>query len=254
MIDELFSQLGYSKKEIQVYLALAEQGKTTASVISKVTKIPRATVYTILDSLINRGAALSEHVSSKTLFLASPPASFCREIDREREEINGKEKAAKELARVLTPYLKNVETSLPRLNSLEGQRNIDNFLYEALPEWRKSTAATGDFTLWGYQDHTFVQEYRRWHDHLWKTKSSKERIRLFSNPSDIEKELLHKIPNREVRALPEGVHFKSSIWLYGDFIFMAMTRERPHYAFHIRNEMFASNLRTIFQLLWNARF
>ena len=254
MIDELFSKLGYSKKEIQVYLALAEQGKTSASIISKQTKIPRATVYTTLDSLLNRGVVTSEHTSGKTLFVASPPSAFSREVDRERDELDGKEKAAKDLANAISPYLKNVAISMPRMNFIEGKRNIDNFLYDMLPTWRQSIADSSDYTLWGYQDHTFVQEYRKWHDHLWKTKSPKEKIRLFSNPSSIEHELLHKIPNREVRALPEGVHFRSSIWLYGDYILMAMTRERPNFAFHICNEMFASNLRTIFQLLWKARF
>lgn len=77
-----------------------------------------------------------------------------------------------------------------------------------------------------------------------------EKIHLFSNPSSIEKELVHKINRREVRRLPAEYDFKSSIWLYGDYIFMAITRQKPHIAVHIRNDIFASNLRAIFKILW----
>lgn len=254
MIEELFGKLGYSPNETKIYSRLVECDKATASDLSKNTKIPRATVYTVLDSLIERGVVTHEKSGGKSFFVAAPPSALSREVEIQREVLDERSKIAKDLAKALTPHFRKVEHSIPRLNFVEGKRNIETLLYEYLPEWRRSTGEVGDFTLWGYQDHTFVEEYRRWHDHLWRTRSTKEKIYLFSNASNIEKELLHKVPMREVRALPEGTLFRSSIWLYGDYILIAMTRERPHFAIHIKNDIFAANLRAIFQLLWRARF
>lgn len=254
MFETLFTQLNYSNREAEVFLMLLEHGKASATQISKQTKIPRATVYTILDALLERGVISIERNDHKTFYQANALSSLNREIDRVKDELESKEKVVIELIKTLTPHLKKSDHSLPKLNFLEGKRSIESFMYDSLPEWRKSNAQVGDYTLWGYQDHTLVEEYRKWHDHLWKTRSPKERIYLFSNPSNVEKELLHKIPMREVRAIPEGIQFKSSIWLYGDYIFMIMSREKPHFAVHIKNDMFASNLRTIFQLLWKAKF
>lgn len=254
MLAKYFQEFGFNEKEEKVYLSLAELGKATAGVLSKKTNIPRATVYSVLESLSTKGVISQEQTRGTTLYVAGGPSVFLRLIETEREKLQEREKMAQELAEFLEPYFKGTQYSIPKLQFFEGRQNIENMLYDYLPIWRESYTKMKDFTLWGYQDHTFVEQYRKWHEFLWRTKNEKEKICLFSNPSDIEKELDHKIPNREVRPLPQGVQFSSSIWIYGEYIVMAITRQKPHYAFQLKDTVFASNLRTIFQLLWKAKF
>jgi len=252
MLEQLLTQLGLNTKEPAVYLGVAELGRATAGAISKRCKMPRATVYLTLEALIERQVIDRERTHSSTLFFLRNPSSFLRNVESEKNALVEKERAAKEVIDLISPYLNNSEYAIPRLQFFEGRQKIENMLYEYLPEWRRSYANLKDWTLWGYQDHSFVEQYRRWHDHLWATANPKEHICLFSNPSDIEKELVYRVPQREVRPLPEGFQFSSSIWLYGDYILMAMTRQTPHYALHLKDAVFAANLRTIFQLLWRA--
>ncbi len=253
MLHKYFEELGFSDKEEKVYLVLAELGKATASAISKRTSIPRATVYTVLDDLVKKGVVSQEQTRGSSLFVVNNPSAFVRLIEQQREELDKKTKTAADLVTLLAPYLKSTGFSVPKLQFFEGKHNVETMLYDYLTEWRESYARTEDYTLWGYQDNTVVEEYRKWHEHFWKTKSPQEHIRLYSNTSDLEKELRQKISNREVRPLPAGTQFSSSIWIYGEYIIMLATRQKPHYAYHLKDVVLASNLRAIFQLLWNAK-
>lgn len=253
ILNDYFATLGFKPKEQQTYLALAEAGKTTASMLSKKTGIPRATVYTVLDVLNSKGVVSQDHSGGSTFYRLNNTSSLLRLIDREREALEHKKDTAMELIDLLDPYLKNTQYSIPKLQFFEGKGNIETMLYDYLPEWRESILSH-DKTLWGYQDHTVVEEYRKWHELLWKTSGEGEKIFLFSNASDLEKELDHKFAHREVRQLPDDIRFSSSIWLYGDYLIMLMTRQKPNYAFQIMDPVFAANLRAIFRLLWKARF
>jgi hypothetical protein len=146
--------------------------------------------------------------------------------------------------------MKTHEADLPEIQVFEGRREVEAMMFDYLPEWRSSMERTSDLTLWGYQDNQVVKTFERWHRHLWKTMETSERICLFSNRSDYEKELLLKVRGREVRPLPDGTEFSSSIWLYGEYILMGMTRDRPFFVVMIREKMLAANLRAVFKLLW----
>ena len=252
MVSTDFETLGFSSREQRVYVALVETGKCSATSLSKRVRMPRATLYSVLDSLLEKGVISREPIRGSRLFLPNNLTSLKRIVDRETELLEAKKSAADELMRVLGPNFKNSKEVQPKLQFFEGQQNIENMLYEYLPIWRESYSRVSDYTLWGYQDHTFVESYRRWHDFMWATRQTEEKICLFSNSTDIEKELQLKIPNREVRLLPKGAHFSSSIWVYGDYIVMAVTGEKTHYAYHLKDPRFAGNLATIFSLLWNA--
>lgn len=250
MLEESLAKLGFSTKERRVYSALVDSGRASAGALCKRVNLPRATVYSILSSLVERGVVSEDHSRGTTIFTVNSPDVFRRIVDEERADLAAKTEAAKDLEKMLEPLLKKSIFTLPKLQFFEGKQNIENMLYQYLPEWRQSMVQVGENTEWGYQDPTFVEHYRKWHDYLWRTMGPKEKIKLFSNASDVEKEIGHKISGREVRALPKGVQFASSIWIYGEYIIMASTREKPHYAYQLKDSVFGSNLRTIFQLLW----
>lgn len=254
MLNELFARLGFTEKEFTVYLALAESGKSAATVLSKRTRIPRATLYAILESLTERGVITRENTSSTTLFRANGPESFTRMVQHQRDEVEERSRAAKQLGELLTPYMKETQYSIPKIQLYEGKPSIESMLYEYLPLWRESYGRVGNDTLWGYQDPTFVESYLRWHNHMWETRGPNERICLFSNREHLKEEVSRSIDRREVRALPAGIEFSSSIWIYGEYIVMGMTRSKPHWCVQMKDAVFSANLRAIFQLLWQATF
>lgn len=254
LLANSLEQLGFDEKEQAVYLALTDLGRVSPTVLAKRTNIPRATLYAVLESLSDKGVVAREQGGRTTFYLASNPIALLRLVEREREAVKAKESVAQELVDYLLPLAQGKDRTIPKLQIFEGATSVENMLYDYLPLWRESYSRVGDFTLWGYQDPTFVESYLKWHHHMWESRDPRETIHLFSNAADLEQELSHRIPKREVRALPAGVVFRSSIWIYGDYIVLGMTRQNPHYVVQIKDEIFGSNLRTIFELLWKAKF
>ncbi|MFN8389006.1 MAG: helix-turn-helix domain-containing protein [Bdellovibrionota bacterium] len=254
MLTKSFQTLGFGDKEQQVFLALVEAGKASATALSKQTKLPRATLYAVLETLLEKGVISRDPLRGSRLFIPNKLTAINRLVEQHREQLAEKEAAAADLIESLAQSFRKSEYAAPKLQFFEGRQNIENMLYEYWPVWRESYSRSSNYTLWGYQDHTFVESYRKWHLEMWASRGTEEKIRLFSNTADIEKELHHQIPHREVRALPKGVQFSSSMWIYGDYIVMAVTGKPTHYAYQIKDPLLAGNLRTIFELMWNARF
>lgn len=55
MIEKTLKELGFSEKEILIYLALVKEKNASVLKISKNTKLPRSTVYDLLEKLIQKG-------------------------------------------------------------------------------------------------------------------------------------------------------------------------------------------------------
>lgn len=78
------------------------------------------------------------------------------------------------------------------------------------------------------------------------------KVCFFSNPAESEKKMQKKYPERIVKTLPGNEGFDSSLWICGDYIIMARTRERPHYLVEIRDPVLARNQRQLFKNLWEV--
>jgi DNA-binding MarR family transcriptional regulator len=256
MIEQHFHNLGISQTGGQVFLALAELGKSTPAVLAKRCKLPRSTVYTALASLESRGLVTQEQTSHGALYLANQPEAFLRAVNRERAELESKlsekESSAQELINLVQPYFQSKNYSVPKLQFFEGRANVEAMLYDNCFEWQKSIAQA-DYTWWGYQDHGFVEQYRGWLDYYWAKLHENERILLFSNRSDTERKLKGKVQRREIKLVPQNFNISSTIWILGEYVISIVTQQEPHYAFQMRDHVFAANQRQIFQLLWQSQ-
>lgn len=253
MLETQFGKLGFNDKEIRAFLTLAEVGKATASVIGKRSEIPRSSVYAVLESLIERGVVSLEHGSGTTFYVANDPTSLQRMIEKEEEQLEEKKTAVKELVEMIEPYLKSSHYSTPKLQYFEGKRNVENMLFRFLPVWRRSFAPAKDYTAWGFVDHTFHTEYRRWalHRLSLQEQGTNETIKMFSNRPTLDEQLRKKVPGRELRLFPEeNITITCSVFLYGEYIVMLLSRDKPHCAFQLHNPVFAENMRAVFKLLW----
>lgn len=241
--------LGLNKTEFQVYSSLCEMGKAGAHFLAKRTGKKRTTVYSSLDSLMNKGLVSIEKGKSASIYSANRPESILREIEASKVVIKKKETVAREFITLISSLLETQNKNIPKIKYVEGKEGVMNFLDAGTPLWRHSVSEY-DHTWWGYQDSIFVEEYRDWLNSYWQVKSSKERICLFSNYSEVEKQLKNKVSGREIRLLRDDVNFTSTIWVCGDYIIMIVARDKPHYAFQLYDKVFSLNLRLLFKALW----
>ncbi|MCB0319080.1 MAG: helix-turn-helix domain-containing protein [Bdellovibrionales bacterium] len=251
MIGSFFNALGFNQNEIKVFLSLAEVGKSPASIIAKRVRIPRTTAYSVLDKLVEKGVVSVEHRGSSSFYTANPPNSLLRIIEKEKEELKFRESAAKNLVELINPFFKGTNFSIPKFQFYEGDKNLKNMFYDNLPIWRESVAKY-DYTWWGYQDHTWAEQNLDHIEYSWKTASPKEKLKFFTNQSTIEVKISKKYKRREIKLVPAGIDFSSSIWVLGDYIVLVMTRHKPNYAYQLKDPVFSKNLRSVFQMLWAA--
>jgi sugar-specific transcriptional regulator TrmB len=244
--------LGLSQKEIEVYSALIELGQSHAQSLAKRAHINRTTTYAVLRRLTDRGLVSQKIEKGVRYFSVNAPQALLEMIAAERRQLNRREQVAHALVEQITPQLHQRQFTGPALQIFDGEANVRAMLGRFLLPWLESMRAH-DNTLWGYQDHTFVEEYHDWLGRYWKAKDSRHRICLFSNRSQVESKLARTVANRTIKVLKAESILSSTLWISGDYITMIVTRTRPHYAFQIVDPIFADNLRLIFRGFWELQ-
>jgi predicted transcriptional regulator len=98
---ELFKELGFTEREIKVYLALLELGLTKAGKISAKTKLQHSKVYETLDKLVEKGLVSFIVISKTKHFQAADPKEILNILDERKrrfkdilEELELKQKYA----------------------------------------------------------------------------------------------------------------------------------------------------------------
>jgi predicted transcriptional regulator len=250
MLETHLAQLGLRDKEIAVFICLAEASQLTASKISEQTEIARSTVYTILESLIEKGFVSLVEEHSKTFYRLENPSSFIGRLEAEKEALSKKESTVHQLVEMLSSRFMNPDSGVPRIQFYSGKKNIEQMLFAQSDIWRQGIV-DGDYTWWGYQDDTFVQQYSKWFEHIWATTAQDEKICLLSNKSAYEETLKNRnLKGRSIRQLPERFTFSSTVWVLRPYIVMITTHQKPHYAFQFRDAVFADNMTMVFKMLW----
>lgn len=251
MIQELFKKLGFSDKEVDIYLAIMQNGKVTPNDLAKVTKIKRTTVYSVVSELVNKGIVSQDYSQSKTYVVALPPEEIVNIIKTEEKEVQIKKGVIDELVAELKNISGEVKYSVPKIRFI-SEEELGSFLYKNTEKWNDSMLKTDP--LWnGFQDSSFIEHYQEWIDWYWKQDSSKKiKLQLLTNQS-INEKLLKKAnySNREVKFYKKNHTFSATTWIAGEYMILVVTNQRPHYAIEIRNSVLASNQREIFKDLWN---
>ncbi|MCL4374919.1 hypothetical protein M1523_03595 [Patescibacteria group bacterium] len=123
--------LGFSDKEIQIYFFLLENGASAVLEIAKVTNIPRATVYLIIDRLVGQGLVSRSAAGKKKRWLASPPEKLLQTIELKKSAIN-QAVAAINQSRMQLQALSSAKTQKPKIRYYEGVEGIKSIYEDSL--------------------------------------------------------------------------------------------------------------------------
>ncbi len=252
-IQRSLEDLGLSAFESKVYLDLIHVGLGSAQELSRRLSAPRSSVYTALEALIRRKLVTTNSTRRALRYRAESPTALSAAVEEQRELLDQKEKVIAKITRELHPLLAERVHSESRMEFVEGRLKVERFLFDNLERWRDSILRL-DRSTWGFQDHSFVEEYSKWIRAAWKILHVEAHIagRVLSNSSSTERKLKGRIPGREVRVLPGHYQFNSTTWVMGDYVVVIMTRTEPFYALQIREPVLAMNLRTVFKILYDT--
>jgi len=252
MLKESLKQLGFTDKEIEVYLAVLEQGKTTPANIALITGINRTTVYSIAKDLLEKGVIAEDIAGPRSYLVALPPDDLKNLAKKEERDLQAKKILINQVTSELQNFTKNTKYSIPKISFIY-EEDIENFLYKQTPEWNNSTM-NKDKTWWGFQDPTFVLHYQKWIDWFWREGSPKDiELKLLSNNTADEQSVAKKgYERRQIKFWKNSNNFTATTWVAGDYLIMTVTNQHPHYLVQIHDATLAHNMLEMFKGVWEG--
>ena len=253
-LQSTLRDIGLSDSEVKLYLALQKHGKTLPATLAKITKINRATVYSVASSLQSKGL-IAEDVGGKSRYLVPlPPQSLLTMVERPKRELQEKESQVADAITQLQQLVGGRAYPIPKVRFVP-EDDLEKFLFANTRKWQQDLLAQ-DGIWWGFQDSSVVEQYESWIRSTLTTPESKDQRykgQVLTNPSAVEGRL-EKVLTRSKRAVRElaGVDFSASVWVGGDYIVMVTTKEQPFYLVEIHDRALAHNMREMFKKLWES--
>lgn len=120
--EKVLLDVGFSEKEIAVYVALLSLGKGIVTKISRTASVSRTTTYDILDSLAQKGLIRISGKEPKQEYIVEPPEKLEKFII---EEIEGKNNNLNKIKDII-PELRSVylEGERPKIKFYEGLEGL----------------------------------------------------------------------------------------------------------------------------------
>ncbi|NQZ84930.1 MAG: hypothetical protein HRU03_04370 [Nanoarchaeales archaeon] len=130
MINNVLEEIGLSKVECRVYLALLKLGESKSGAIISVSSVSSSKIYSVLDSLILKGLVSYKLIGKVKVFSASSPEILKSLIDDERVALDSKESKLNDVMNELNS-LSSVkhESKVEYFEGFKGVRTAHNILF-----------------------------------------------------------------------------------------------------------------------------
>lgn len=230
METAILEELGLNKKEAEIYINLLIEGSSTATKISRSTKIERTLVYRILEKLIDRGIVNYKIENKVKKFNAVNP-------ERLLIELKEKEKRLKSYLLKLKGITKQKEKE-PNIEIYKGLNGIRGLARETLRLKQDYDVISTEIKSQSmhYFFELFMKEIEKADIH--------ERVLVTEGMK-----ITFKSKNTRIRYLPKGYKYKTTTGISGDNVALILWSE-PFLTVVIKDKNLADTYRSYFEILW----
>ncbi len=236
MKEEVLKEIGFSKNQAKVYLALLDLGSATANRIADKSKVHRTNVYDTLKGLIKKGLVTYVFKDKIRYYQATDPKNLINLLKE-------KELHLLEILPQLSLTNKMTKTK-PRAKIYEGMAAFKLFCYDILKY-------KDEITIFGIPKRVpnlvkhWIDNYHREHarqkilmTHIYNS-GAKERIKY-----------LNTLPYCRARSLPKQYDSPVSTFVCGDEVVLVMWDIDPLLFVRINNRALADSYKKYFSLMW----
>jgi len=234
---------GLTKNEANTYLALLDNGSSTAAEISQHAALNRSTVYVQLTTLIEYGLVSSYKQKKKTFFAPESPKNLEQLLDKKMQTLQAQKQ--------------NIDTYIPNLLNLFA-------VQDDRPSIRTFSGKAGLLTMRNELISSGVATYHAAYsfDDLYAIFSPEE-LMDFSNKraaAGIHAYIMYNKQGRDAMVVPpqdlrrvnrKNFPFSSDVYVYGDTVSIASTSGNI-FGVTIKNQQIADSVRSLFMLAWEA--
>jgi len=236
MINEQLKKLGFSYKEIEVYLVINKYGASPASAIAKRCNIKRGSIYDILNSLIKKELIISFGEGEHTYFGID---DINKIIYQEKEKLS----VANEVVELLkTLKENNDDIDILYYRGKEGYKKIYENILKDSPD---------ELLVWinlDYFQNALDFDYELW----WTKQRIKQKVyaKLIMNDSDRAKKYKSEDENsfRDTKIISSNT-FKSTCILYDNYIIL-FDSEKDITGIRIKHSNIYNMFKSIFDSQW----
>lgn len=241
---QILKQLGFSEKEIDVYLTSLKLGSAPISELAKKACIKRPTTYVILERLEEKGLISLSEKKNKQIFVAQSPEKLLKLIEQQKEELADKEE---EIKKALPNFkaLAKEDTTIPLFKYYEGKESVWN-IFDDIVESKQnaSVIAAGEiYDILGLKRFTknVVQKRLRL--------GTEARIIADQHPENIRGWEEKRDLVREYRFFPADIRFDTSIYIYANKVALIFLKGNLS-GMIIENEKLSLAFKFMFDSLW----
>jgi len=230
-------ELGLTKNQAEVYIALIKKPEQTAGKLAKKLAIDRTFVYGILSSLIDKGLVGYVTKENKRIFQPLDPENLIKEIEEKRA------KALKTIEKL--QQLKKLTKEETAVKVYEGKAGLKAYIRDFLE--------SGFFhTLGGGGQLSILESLKYEYPHYLKELSKKKiKGQVITSLKNAPK--LKKIFNKtqvEIRTL-ENIESQANFTIFKNKLAIYSAEEKP-FVIIIEDQTIAKSLKNYFVILWNT--
>jgi len=243
-------ELGLTKGEARVYLALLEIGKSSVGPIVNKSKISPSKVYDVLNRLIKKGI-VTFAIGGKTRFYSAlSPQRLKILIDDKRDLYNKQLQQQEKVLKHSIPGLEAVQKigeQREYAEVLEGIRGIKTFFEMMLEELKPGESEL----VLGYTKYSgeLFDDYFSDYNNRCRKKGVKTRV-IFDYDAWFRKKRRGR-PHATYRYLPKSVKASAFIGIYHDKVGIMVVSENQKLCFLIVNKEIADSYKGYFEFMWN---
>ena len=236
---KVLNELGLTEKESKVYLALLSLGEVTVLSISKEAGIKRTTVYSVLESLKQKGLVEVVVRGFKTFYRAVNPENLAAIIEERQQKLN----------RYLPDFLSlyNASTEESYLRYYEGLPAIKS-IYEDL---LKSVKLGDDYLVISDQEKWYSLDPEYFEDFLRRRSKLNIKIRLLLQDSPMARryQKMQEFYNETIKLLPAGTKLDTNLVIIPQRVVIHQTVP-PIKAIVIDSPIVAKMHKEFFEIMW----
>lgn len=249
MKQNLLRSLGLNEKETKIYNAILKERSLPPAELAKRVGIKRTTAYSIARGLVEKGLLVEDATKRPRVFSPSSPTDILGIVDDEKKRLVEREGVLKEFAEELAQNTASTTYPVPKIRFIEESK-LEKFLYQETPMWLNVLENLDEPVWWGFQDHTFAVEFKKWIDWQWKIAKQNMSLKLLTNQSEIEKNLAGRYPRRTMHFWKDSGNFISTTWVVENYVVILNTRQHPFYLYEIQDALLAHDFRELFKSIW----
>lgn len=233
MDAQLLEDIGLTKLEIKVYLAMLDLGSASAGEISSVSGVHRRSVYDALDRLLEKGLVTIINVNNRREYQAVNPNRLL-DLMRAREA---------NIQQVLPELLARFNTSREKnpASFFKGKEGIKAIFEDQLRVGKTIHVISGSKTAYDMLPY-FIKHY----DAERKRRNIQIKIMFNNNAKG-----MGRPPVTDVRYLPEVYGGLAAVNIYGDNVAIILWSEDTPMGIVINNRDIAKSYLNYFYMLWS---